>query len=210
MTVKATRGELTRHRLPIGLLAIFLLVWTGLAFQPWYRADWALENVLIVVGVPMLVRGYRNLRLSNACYVLVFVFLCLHEVGAHYTYAKVPFAVGWFGGERNHYDRVVHFSFGLLMLPVMVEVFQARAKLVGIWRFVVPVTFLMALSEVFEMGEAVAAEVFGGNLGQSFLGSQGDIWDAQKDSAMAMFGAMLTMALLRAFGARRPFGLPAP
>jgi putative membrane protein len=199
-----------RVSLPPLLLGLFGLVWLGLAIQPRYRNDWLLENMLVFVGVPLLVHGYRRLRLSDASYLLLFVFLCLHEVGAHYTYAEVPIGYGWFGATRNHFDRLVHFSFGLLLLPAVVEILQARGPLRGLWRYLVPVTFIMACSELFEMIEWQAAEIFGGPLGQAYLGTQGDVWDAQKDSGMAMLGAMLSMAALRVFAARRPWGLPSP
>lgn len=199
-----------RHRLPAILLLLFSLVFLGLAWRPSYREDWLLENVLVFVGVPLLVWSYPRLRLSDASYVLLFVFLCLHEVGAHYTYAEVPFGESWFGAGRNHYDRLVHFSFGLLLLPAIVDIFHARAHLQGLWRYLLPVCFVMACSESFELIEWQAAEIFGGDLGQAYLGTQGDIWDAQKDSAMALLGAVLSMTGLRAFAARRPWGLPAP
>ncbi len=199
-----------RPTIPLLLLAVFTVVWILLALQPSYRADWLLENMLVFVGVPLLVWGHRRLPLSNASYLGLFVFLCLHEVGSHYTYAEVPIGYGWFGASRNHFDRLVHFSFGLLLLPTVVEILQARGPLRGLWRYLVPVTFIMACSELFEMIEWQAAEIFGGPLGQAYLGTQGDIWDAQKDSCMAMLGALLSMALLRALAARRPWGLPAP
>ena len=199
-----------RHRLPALLLALFAVVWVLLAWRPSYRQDWLLENVLVFVGVPMLVAGYRRLPFSNATYLLLFVFLCLHEVGAHYTYAEVPIGYGWFGATRNHFDRLVHFSFGLLLLPMVVEIFKARAQLQGLWRFLVPVTFVMACSESFELIEWQAAEIFGGPLGQAYLGTQGDVWDAQKDSAMAMLGALLSLTMLQLLRHRRPGGLPAP
>ena len=184
-------------RLPLLLLGAFALVWTALAIAPSYRSDWLLENLLVFVGVPLLVRGYRTIPLSNANYVALFVFLTLHEIGAHYTYAEVPFGYGWLGAERNHYDRLVHFSFGFLLLPTIVQILDVRAKLQGVWRFLLPIAFMMSCSELFELIEWQAAEIFGGPLGQAYLGTQGDIWDAQKDSGLAMTGAILSMILLR-------------
>lgn len=200
----------SQRRLPLLLLLAFLALWLGLAIQPRYREDWLLENLLVFVGVPMLVHGYRRLPLSNACYFLLFAFLSLHEVGAHYTYAEVPIGYGWFGSERNHYDRLVHFSFGLLLLPVIVEVLNVRAALQGVWRHIVPVAVIMSCSELFELIEWQAAEIFGGDLGQAYLGTQGDIWDAQKDSLMAMSGAVISIVTLRLLARRGLLGLPAP
>ena len=196
-------------RYPLALLALFVLVWSALAIAPWYRQDWLLENILVFIIVPWLVWSYRKLRFSNFSYTLIFIFSCLHELGAHYTYAEVPLyswaekyagldLSGLLGSERNHYDRLVHFLYGFLLLPAIVEIFEARANLQKVWRFIVPVTFMMAFSEMFEIIEWQAAEIFGGDLGQAYLGTQGDIWDAQKDSLAAAVGAVGSTVLLHA------------
>jgi putative membrane protein len=194
------------NRYPGVLLIVFAAWWCLLAIAPSYRQDWLLENILVFIVLPLLVWGYRHLPLSNVSYTLIFIFLCLHEVGAHYTYSEVPIRT-WIanisgvdlgaalGIERNHFDRVIHFSYGFLMLPVCVEIFRARAHLVGIWQFLVPVSFLMSHSELYEIIEWQAAEIFGGDLGQAYLGTQGDIWDAQKDSSAAAIGAVSSMLI---------------
>jgi putative membrane protein len=184
--------------LPQLLLIAFVLIFAALGLAPRYRPDWLLENLLVFVGIPVLVHGHRTLPLSNANYVAIFVFLVLHEIGAHYTYAEVPFGYGWLGATRNHYDRLVHFSFGFLLLPSVVQILGVRASLQGVWRFLLPVSFMMSCSELFEMIEWQAAEIFGGPLGQAYLGTQGDVWDAQKDSGLAMCGAIASMLLLQA------------
>ena len=195
-----------RH--PLRLLAAFGTVWIVLAIAPWYRQDWLLENVIVFVAVPMLVATWRNLRFSNLAYTLMFVFFVLHEIGAHYTYSEVPYD-RWFasltgqtlngllGFERNHYDRLVHFLYGLLLTPAAVELLQAKAPPRGVWRWLLPVFFIMSHSVIYELIEWLAAEVFGGELGQAYLGTQGDVWDAQKDSALATLGAIVAVVLLR-------------
>jgi putative membrane protein len=202
------------HSYPLLLLGIFSIFWSILAINPWYRQDWLLENMLVFIVVSTLVWAYPRLRFSNFCYGLIFVFLCLHEIGAHYTYAEVPYRA-WLlqvtgldinlllGIQRNHFDRLVHFSYGFLLLPVSVEILNARAKLVGVWRYLIPVAFIMSHSEIFEIIEWQAAEIFGGPLGQAYLGTQGDIWDAQKDSAFAAIGAICSMAIYQAHKAFR-------
>lgn len=199
-----SRTESSRY--PLVLLALFTLWWSLLAIAPWYREDWLLENVLVFIVVPWLIWSYHKLRFTNFSYTLIFIFSCLHEVGAHYTYAEVPLyswaekyagldLSGVLGSERNHYDRLVHFLYGFLLLPPIVEIFEARAHLQKVWRFVVPITFMMAFSELFEIIEWQAAEIFGGDLGQAYLGTQGDIWDAQKDSLAAATGAAISTVL---------------
>jgi putative membrane protein len=176
-----------------------------LAFAPLDRADWALENVLVVVAVVVLVLGYGRLRFSNLSYSLIFLFLCLHEIGAHYTYAQVPYDA-WFaaatghtlneilGWQRNHFDRLVHFLYGLLLAYPIREVFLRVANVRGFWGYFLPLDLTASTSMLFELFEWVAAEVVGGDLGMAYLGTQGDVWDAHKDMALASTGALLAMA----------------
>jgi len=183
------------------LLGLYLVWWTVMAIEPKYRDDWLIENVLVFISVPALIWGYRRLRFSNFCYTLLFFFFCFHTLGSHYTYSEVPYAqwLGWDLEGRNHYDRLVHFLFGLLIIPVVIELFEVKAALKGVWRHIVPVTFIMAHSELYEIIEWQAAEVFGGDLGQAFLGTQGDVWDAQKDSLLAALGAVSGMGSYRLY-----------
>ena len=192
-------------RYPLGLLGAFLVLFVALAIAPWYRQDWLLENVLVFIAVPLLVANYRRLRFSNFAYTCIFVFFVLHEIGAHYTYSEVPWrewlgALGIGGGSvatgRNHYDRFVHFSYGLLLMPAAWELFQARASPQGLWRWLMPLFFMMSHSLIYELIEWGAAEIFGGDLGAAYLGTQGDEWDAQKDMALATAGAALGLLLV--------------
>lgn len=195
-------------RYPPLLLALFLVWWLILAIAPVYRQDWLLENLLVFIAIPLLVLTYRRLRLTNATYTLLFVFFVLHELGAHYTYSEVPYD-NWaqalfghtlsevFGLERNHYDRLVHFLYGLLITPAAIELLDARAPQRGIWRWLVPLLFMVSHSTVYELVEWGAAEIFGGDLGQAYLGTQGDVWDGQKDSALAALGALVSVIWCR-------------
>jgi putative membrane protein len=158
--------------------------------------------MIVFVAVPLLVLTYRSLRLSNFAYSCLFVFFVLHEIGAHYTYSEVPWR-DWLrfagvdaatSGERNHYDRLVHFSYGLLVFPAIWELFAARAQPRRIWRYLMPLLFIMGHSVVYETIEWGAAEVFGGDLGVAYLGTQGDEWDSQKDMFLAAVGALIGLA----------------
>jgi putative membrane protein len=203
-----TNRAASSNRLPLALLIAFAAIWVALSIKPWYRQDWLLENTLVFVSLPLFVLTYRNLRFSNSAYLLLFVFFVFHEIGAHYTYAKVPYD-HWFealtghglnallGFKRNHYDRLVHFLYGLLLLRVAVELFQAKAPPRGVWVFIMPVLFIMSHSMIFEIVEWAAAVIFGGDLGQAYLGTQGDVWDAEKDMALASLGAVIAMLALQ-------------
>jgi len=201
-------GEKTRSWFLV-LGALFLLVWASLAIAPLDRKDWALENALVIFIVPVLVLSRKKLPLSRISYTAIFIFLCLHEVGAHYTYAKVPYDAwfssltgstlnGFLGLERNHFDRLAHFSFGLLLAYPIREVFLRVADVRGVWGYYLPLDVTMATSMLFELFEWGAAELFGGDLGVAYLGTQGDVWDAHKDMALAMLGAIIAMLLTAA------------
>lgn len=184
------------------LLAIEFMI---LAIHPHDRQDWMLENVLVVVFVAALIATYRRLTLSRISYFLIFVFLSLHLIGAHYTYSLVPYEQ-WFraitgeslGWQRNHFDRLVHFSYGLLLAYPIREVFLRVASVRGFWGYFFPFDIAMSTSMIYELIEWGAAEFFGGELGQAFLGAQGDIWDAHKDMALASCGALLAMLITAA------------
>lgn len=195
----------TSSRCPLLLLTVFAIVWGALAIAPSYREDWLLENVLVLIAVPLLVAGHGRLRFSNTAYTCLFVFLVLHEVGAHYTYSEVPLP-SWMAGSgadgtgaasRNHFDRIVNFLYGVLITPMAIELLDARAPQRGMWRWLLPWFFVVSHATLFEIVEAAAAGVFGGDLGQAYVGTQGDVWDSQKDSALAAVGAALAVTLAR-------------
>jgi len=194
-------------RYPATLLGVFCLLWLVLAVAPLYRQDWLLENLLVFAAVPVLAATYRRLRFSNLSYTCLFIFFCLHEVGAHYTYSLVPYDA-WFsalsghsldallGFQRNQYDRLIHFLYGLLITPAAVELFAHYGRYPRTWAALFPGLFVASHSVIYELVEWGAAAVFGGDLGQAYLGTQGDIWDAQKDMALAMLGTALALAVL--------------
>ncbi|MGB6221053.1 DUF2238 domain-containing protein [Haloferula sp.] len=183
------------RRLPLILLGIFIPVLIASGIRPIHPSDWILENVLVFIGIPLLVLTARHFPFSNASYLCIFIFLCFHELGAHYSYSNVPYH-HWLGLEedgRNHYDRLVHFLYGLLMVYPMREIFLRIADVKGFWGYFLPLDLVMSTSMLYELIEWAAAEVFGGDLGQAFLGSQGDPWDAHKDMALASLGALIAM-----------------
>jgi putative membrane protein len=198
--------------------ALFIAVWIALAIAPWYRADWALENAAVVIFIVALAASHRRFLLSRLSYTLIFVFLCVHEVGAHYTYAEVPYdawikaltgrslneAMGW---QRNHFDRLAHFLYGLMMAYPLREFFLRVADARGFWGYFLPLDVTISTSATFELFEWGAAEIFGNELGTAYLGTQGDGWDAQRDMALASAGALIAMLITALINAwlRRDF-----
>lgn len=185
---------------------MFFVVFFVLALSPYDRADWALENVLVLGLMIALGISYKRFQFSKASYTLIFSFLMLHEVGAHYTYAKVPydtFLMTYFnfsfneymGWTRNHFDRLVHFSYGLLLAYPAREFYRRVVNVKGFWQYFFPINLVIATSAVFELFEWGAATLFGGDLGIAYLGTQGDVWDAHKDMLLASVGAVIAMGV---------------
>jgi len=200
------RKSASSWRWPLGLFAAYAAIWIALAIEPVFRQDWLLENLIVFIAIPLLVLTARRFRFSDFAYGCLFVFFVFHAVGAHYTYALVPYAEWWasLGGEalagRNHYDRLVHFLYGLLVTPAAVELLARYARFPRPWSAVVPWMFMAGHAVVYELIEWAAAIVFGGDLGQAYLGTQGDVWDGQKDMALALAGTTLMLLALAVAG----------
>jgi putative membrane protein len=186
------------NRLLQGMLLWLLLLWVITAIDPFNRRDWLLENLLVFLYGFLLVVTYRRFAFSNLSYGLFTVFLSLHLVGAHYTYAETPFGF-WlqdlFALERNHYDRIVHFSFGLLIAYPFRELLLRATGVRVSWSYLLTVAVVLAFSNFYEIIEAIVAEIVSPDLGSAYLGTQGDIWDAQKDAFVAFLGSVLAMTI---------------
>lgn len=208
-TIKPLSSHPHRRNLPfvLALSGVLGLVFILLGINPHERSAWVLENALFVAFIVSLALSYRKLPLSKISYSLIFVFLLLHQIGAHYTYSLVPYDE-WFraisgtglnellGWERNHFDRAIHLLYGFLLTYPLREFFFRVADARGFWAYFIPLVLVMATSMIYELIEWGAAEFFGGDLGMAYLGTQGDIWDAHKDMAWASFGAFIAMAIV--------------
>jgi putative membrane protein len=205
----------------LALLAILLAVqFVAFGLNPHDRADWLLENALVIGFVVLLAATYKKFKLSRVSYFLIFVFLSLHEIGSHYTYSLVPYD-RWFealtgrtlnsvlGWQRNNFDRVVHFAYGLLLAYPIREIFLRVANVRGFWGYFLPLDLTMSTSMIYELIEWFAAEFFGGDLGAAYLGTQGDVWDAHKDMALASLGAIVALLVTAMINSRlqRDFAL---
>ena len=189
---------------PLWLLAAFSLFWLILAIRPYDRVVWLTENALTVAAIGALTATHAFWPVSNLSYSLVTAFLVLHTIGGHYTYVRVPYdtvfqalfgfalneRLGW---ERNHYDRLVHLCYGLLIAYPVYELLERYAQPAGTWSYFLAPALIMASSMVFEVVEWWAAELLGGGAGSDYLGAQGDEWDAHKDMALATGGAIVAM-----------------
>lgn len=182
-----------------GLLAWYLALSGWTAYRPVDPEFWAIASILPALVVAGLIAMHRWLPLSTASYVLITAFLSLHTIGVHYTYAQVPIGA-WMDQSlhlgRNHFDRVVHFSFGFLLAYPMEEAFRLLAHARGWLLYYLPVMTVLGLSGLWEILESWVASSVHPELGITYLGSQGDLWDAQKDMAAAFYGALLCVILL--------------
>lgn len=179
------------------LLALYGLVFTLCAISPYDRAVWWAENIPVLVIVALLVLISRGYRFSNASYVLMMVFIVLHTIGGHYTFERVPFGAvsQFFGFERNHFDRVAHFSVGFYAYPIA-EVLMVKRLVHTRWIIALfPLFAIVTVAGGYEIIEWQYALHSDPGAGLAVLGSQGDIWDAQKDILADTLGAVLVMVL---------------
>jgi putative membrane protein len=188
------------------LFGSYLCLWGAMALSPFDWNNWVLASVIPTLVVGGLLISRRALPLSGASYLLVGVFVALHTIGAHYTYARVPLG-DWLapvlGSGRNDYDRIVHFAFGFLLAQPIREVFARLTSARGFLLYYLPGMTLVGLSGLWEVLESWVARIASPELGAAYLGSQGDVWDAQKDIAAAFYGVLLWLAL-SALAGRRP------
>ncbi len=194
----AASSRLLEHpRLPHLLLGFYLLLWTILAVRPASRQDWLLENLPVFAGVPILIATYRRFQFSGLSYLTITIFLILHAFGAHYTYTEMPLG-NWvrdaLGLSRNHYDRFVHLAFGLLMAGPVRQFVREGLGVRPAWSALASAQTVAAWSAAYEVLEAIVALLASPELGAAYNGIQGDVWDAQKDMALAVGGAVAALA----------------
>ncbi len=206
MTAPAARAGADGSAAPVApsdalrwwLAGLFGLWFLALAWEPSDRKTWLLENLLSFPLAIWLIASWPRVALTRTSYLLLFGFLALHEIGSHYTYSLVPLP-DWLrlGEGRNHYDRAIHFAFGLVFTRPIAELLS-RAVHHTSKRLVVSlsVAVILALSTCYELLEWGAAVITDPEQGIAFVGAQGDIWDAQKDSGLALLGALLCAAWL--------------
>ncbi|UTV30105.1 DUF2238 domain-containing protein [Photobacterium atrarenae] len=201
MTTKTISSLRVSFPLILALLVTAVIVWSGI--NPAFPQVWLAEIIpVLLLFIPLLIT-YRRFPFSHAAYSLMSVWLILHTIGAHYTFANVPF--DWFNqhidAERNHFDRFAHFSIGFYAFPI--AEFLSRKKYCKPWLAALfGLTSIMAVAAGYEIIEWWYAELAGGDAGIEFLGSQGDIWDAQKDMLADTLGAL---ASLVAFAILKPY-----
>jgi putative membrane protein len=191
----------SEDRLPVALLGVLVLVSIATLWNPPAgRTSWILEVGPGLAGVAVLVLVYRRFRMSNVVYVCVFLHVLILVYGGFYTYAMTPlgnWARDTFHFERNHYDRVGHLALGVFPALYTREILLRTSPLRrGKWLFFIVCSICLAIGAFWELLEWWTTLVVAGDVGTAFLGSQGDVWDAQWDMLLALVGAMFSLALL--------------
>ena len=185
------------QRLPIVLLTIYLALFLLLAINPYDRAVWFAENLPIVLIVVALVLTRRWFAFSNCAYLMMMFLIVLHTIGGYYTFERVPF--GWvtelFGFSRNHYDRMAHFTVGFYAYPLAELLLRKRWVASRFVLFFFPVCFILAVAGAYEIFEWLYAVSADPTAGAAVLGSQGDVWDAQKDMLADGLGSLFAIIL---------------
>jgi len=194
-TAPAVPHDLSGRRVPFVCAAVFLAAWTVAAIEPRFPRAWLLENLPLLPALPFLFVLYRRRRLSDRAWVQVTAFLLLHVYGAHYTYANTPIGF-WLQSSlelhRNHYDRFVHFAFGLLLVQPLRELLPQPTVRRELF---VAAAMIGTLSLAYEQLEWITAVLSDPAAGAAFLGAQGDAWDAQKDATCATLGSLVAVVI---------------
>jgi len=180
-------------------MAAFAFVWINSFVGTTDVANWTLENTLTFIFITFLIITYKKYQFSDLSYLLICIYLCLHVYGSKYTYAENPFGF-WlkdvFDMSRNHYDRIVHFSFGFLLAYPTREMFLKWLKYPRWVSWLLPIEITLSISAFYELIEWAVADVFFKAQGDAYLGTQGDIWDAQKDIFLAFCGAIIATTIV--------------
>lgn len=201
--MKAAPGRPEVQKRLTGLLLILLLLAQIEQPYPEVALLQHLPTMLLIVASPWLLRRWPLSTASVACIAL---FMALHTLGGRYAYSNVPYD-DWartltgtslsdlFGWSRNHYDRLVHFAFGALSVIPVAEVARRWGGLGGRGAGLAVLGWVLAISALYEIFEWLLTIAAAGETADRYNGQQGDIWDAQKDMALATLGAIMAMIL---------------
>ncbi len=196
-----------------GLLAALLAVSAVSCIKLPHPEYFAMQHVPTVIGVVALVSAERRIGITRLSFALVIAFLLLHVVGARYLYSYVPYD-DWserllglrineqFGFARNHYDRLVHFAFGLLFALPLWQFFERQLGLRAVWAAAGAICVVLAAGAVYEIFEWAVAMIFAPDWAEEYNGQQGDVWDAQRDMALAWVGSIVGVMLIAMYRRR--------
>ena len=199
IAISTFRNPIRTNYWLISFIVVFLAVWISSLIGTTDVSNWMLENTLVFGFLGFLLITSRKYQFSDLSFLLICIYLCLHVYGSKYTYAENPLGF-WlqdqFDWSRNHYDRIVHFSFGFLLAYPMREMFLKWLKYPRWVAWLLPIELTLSVSAFYELIEWAVADLFFTAHGDSYLGTQGDIWDAQKDIFLAFCGAIIATTIV--------------
>lgn len=199
IAISETRTPLKRNYWLQLFIVVFSAVWASTFIGTTDMNNWILENTLTVICLALLIFTFKKYQFSDVSYLLLCIYLCMHVYGSKYDYANNPlgfYLQDVFDTARNHYDRIVHFSFGFLLAYPIREMFLRWLKY-PVWvSWLLPIEITLSISAFYELIEWAVADIFFKAQGDAYLGTQGDIWDAQKDIFLAFTGAILATTIV--------------
>ena len=199
IAISKDRTPFRKNSWLLTFVAAFMFVWANSLVGTTDMANWLLENTLSFIFVIFLIVTYKKHQFSDLSYLLICIYLCLHVYGSKHTYAENPLGYwlqDFFHWSRNHYDRIVHFSFGFLLAYPMREMFLKWLKYPRWVAWLLPIEITLSISAFYELIEWAVADLFFKAQGAAYLGTQGDVWDAQKDIFLAFCGAIIATTIV--------------
>lgn len=197
--ISLERIPFLKNELLLIISFIFCVFWISTFIWTTDIANWFLENALVFISIIVIISTYKKFQFSDLSYLLIFLYLVLHVYGSKYTYAENPFGY-WlkdiFDMQRNQYDRIVHFSFGFLLAYPLRELFLIGFQFPKWVSWTLPIEITLSISAFYELIEWGVADLFFKEQGVAYLGTQGDVWDAQKDIFLAFLGAIIATTII--------------
>ncbi len=197
LDTRKTQVPFRKNHVLHGMIATYFIVFIILSVKPVDTFDWWYESAIPLMAIVMLGFLYTKNRLTNTAYFCIMIVLVFHAVGSHYTYASCPIGawIGRFlGTQRNHFDRAVNFLFGLLISIPVLESIYYRLRIRYIGACMLSVVIILAVVALYEIFQMFSATILSDARIEVFLGLQGDLWDSQKDMALASLGTLISMS----------------
>ena len=178
------------------LLIIFLAAVVWSAIDPLSKKNWILEMAPLYLAIPLIFYLGGRYKISNFSYTLIFIYLLMLVMQAHYGVGYVPVGfqlAPFFGTQRNVFDRITHFFSGLLLFYPLYEMSVQSIGKRNFLNYVMPASIIMAVGAVYEIAEWLAFEFSGPRLSFLFIGAGDDFYDAPKDMAMSLIGVIIAV-----------------
>ncbi|MBP6427772.1 MAG: DUF2238 domain-containing protein [Bacteroidia bacterium] len=190
---------MAKSKFKIALLTIFILAVLGSAVNPLSGENWFLELLPVIIFVPLFIYLGERFRISDGSYLLIFVYMIMPVIQAHYGVGYVPIGFElstWFNTTRNVFDRFTHFFYGFLLFYPLYEMIKYEIGNRKFMNYMIPAALLLGMASVYEILEWLVFEFSGPRLSFLFIGAQDDFYDTPKDMAMTFIGVFLVITIM--------------